>query len=175
MTRPSADELIAALDLRPHPEGGFFRETYRAPLTLTQNALPRAFAGDRAASTAIYFLLTAGSFSAFHTIASDELWFFLSGDPLEVVVLPERDADAATFTRLGPPHDLFAVVPAGRTFGARLAPGGSFALVACVVAPGFDFADFALSSRDALVATLPSHLALISALTRPRPQDGAQG
>jgi predicted cupin superfamily sugar epimerase len=157
MARVTAEELVRALDLLPHPEGGFYRETYRATTLVTT---PR---GPRAASTAIYFLVTAGSFSALHRIASDELWHFYRGDPLEIVSL---DAD-------GERHDVRldagrpqAVVPAGRWFGSRLAPGGRFALVGCTVSPGFDFADFELGTRAELLASFPHHAALVGELTR---------
>ncbi|HRE92469.1 MAG TPA: cupin domain-containing protein [Myxococcota bacterium] len=162
-------DLVERLGLQPHPEGGFYRELYRAPLVLPKTALPDAFGGDRSAATAIYFLLTADTFSALHRIAADELWVFLGGDPLEVVVLDEKGS--LEVMRLGPVRPMevnapFAVVPGGRTFGARVAAGGHWALVSCVVAPGFDFADFELCSRDALVARFPGHAALIGSMTR---------
>lgn len=162
-------DLVARLGLQPHPEGGFYRELYRAPLTLPKAALPEAFGGDRSAATAIYFLLTATTFSALHRIAADELWFFLGGDPLEVVVLDE--GGSLEVVRLGPvgPMEVnapFSVVPGGRIFGARVAAGGHWALVSCVVAPGFDFADFELCQRDALVARFPGHAGLIVSMTR---------
>lgn len=163
------EALVARLGLRPHPEGGFFRELYRAPLVLPHEALPETFGGARAAATAIYFLLTADSFSALHRIASDEMWFFLGGDPLEVFVLDE--VGELEVKRLGPMASMagespFAVVEAGRVFGARVATGGRWSLVSCVVAPGFDFADFELCARDALVARFPQHAELIAELTR---------
>lgn len=162
-------ELIASLGLEPHPEGGHYRETFRSALRLPAEALPDAFPGPRAAATAIYFLLEAGSFSALHRIASDELWFFHAGDPLEVSGFdPAAPPDApATTWRLGPPPaDFSATVPAGWLFGARVAPGGRWSLVSCVVAPGFDFADFTMPSRGDLLAAHPRHAELITRLTR---------
>ena len=150
----TAAELARDLSLVPHPEGGFYRETYRSPLMVPT---PR---GPRAASTAILFLLTAESFSALHRIASDELWHFHAGDTLEIV-------------RLGAPSILLgggrpqAMVPAGEWFGARLAPGGAWALCGCTVAPGFDFADFEMGERAALTRNFPSEAALIAEMTRP--------
>src|SRR3954453_23823787 len=82
---PVATRLVAELDLSPHPEGGFYRETWRAPLVL--EGLPR---GARAAHTAIYFLLPAGSFSALHRVASDEVWHHYDGDPVELHILEGR-------------------------------------------------------------------------------------
>lgn len=163
---PELPELVARLGLRPHPEGGFYRELYRAPLVLPRAALPSEFGGERAAATAIYFLVTADTFSALHRIASDEMWFFLGGDPLEVIVLDEDGG--LEVKRIGPVGDEepFAVVAAGRVFGARVAAGGRWSLVSCVVAPGFDFADFELCERAVLCARFPRHAELIAALTR---------
>jgi predicted cupin superfamily sugar epimerase len=150
---------VEVLGLAPHPEGGFYRETYRC----------EARVGDRSASTAIYFLVTRGSFSALHRIRSDELWHFHAGDALEVVTIDDdgarRDLHLGLALDRGerPQH----VVPAGHWFGARLrSPTSSYALVSCTVAPGFDFADFELADRAALVASFPAHAPLIHALTR---------
>ncbi len=168
---PTADELVQALNLAPHPEGGFFRETYRAPSVLPKDALGSQHTGPRSASTAIYFLVTAGSFSALHRIASDEVWHFYAGHPLEVVSIDEEDR--LHVVRVGmnlsegevPQY----VVPQGRWFGSRLAAPhapDAYALVGCTVAPGFDFADFELADRGALIARYPQHQAIIEALTR---------
>jgi predicted cupin superfamily sugar epimerase len=116
----------------------------------------------------VYFLLEAGNFSAFHRIESDEMWHFYAGQALEVLELD--DAGNLARTRLGP--DLLNgdvpqhAVPARRWFASRVAPGGTFALVGCTVAPGFDFADFALAQRHTLSARYPQHGALIAELTR---------
>jgi hypothetical protein len=155
--------LIEELQLLPHPEGGFFRETWRSALTLPGAVLPHG--AERSAATSIYFLLTAGSFSAFHRIASDDLWFFHSGDPLEVIALPARTGEEVDVWRLSASSP-FAVVPAGRTFASRVEAGGRWSLVSCVVAPGFDFADFVMPSRDELVAVHGGHRELITGLTR---------
>ena len=166
----TGDQLIATLGLEPHREGGFFRETYRAAETIAAAALPPRFGGDRAFSTAIYFLLKAEQFSAFHRIRCDELWHFHMGEPLELVEITQDGR--LTTTILG--HDLAngarlqAVVPAGRWFGARLGEPrpDAFALLGCTVAPGFDFADFDLAGRDELLALFPQHEAIIQAMTR---------
>jgi predicted cupin superfamily sugar epimerase len=167
----TAQQLTEALGLLPHPEGGFYRETYRASEVLPQEALGARHSGPRSASTAIYFLVTAGSFSALHRIASDEVWHFYAGHPLEVVSIDEDDV--LHIARIG--MNLAAgevpqyVVPKGRWFGSRLtsphAPD-AYALVGCTVAPGFDFADFELADRGALIARHPQHQAIIEALTR---------
>jgi predicted cupin superfamily sugar epimerase len=166
----TADLLIEAFQLRPHPEGGFYRESYRAPETIAAAALPERFDGDRALSTAIYFLLRGDQISALHRLRCDELWHAYLGTALEVVQITAGGSLAVT--RLG--SDVAAgelpqaVVPAGHWFGARLADPrpDAFALAGCTVAPGFDFADLELARRDDLIAAYPQHEAIIRALTR---------
>src|SRR6476620_7147711 len=108
-----AQYWIDTLKLEPHPEGGYFRETYRSPLAISQSALPASFAGDRSVSTAIYFLLRGEDFSAFHRIASDEMWHFYAGDPLSVHAI-DSDGQSIEIT-LGPDPErgevFHAVVP----------------------------------------------------------------
>jgi predicted cupin superfamily sugar epimerase len=167
------DEIVCALGLAPHPEGGFYRETYRAPLVLPRASLAAEHRGDRSASTAIYFLVPRNTFSALHRIASDEVWHFYAGAPLEVLAIaPDGELER---TVLGPelargerPQH---VVRAGAWFGSRVSPDaprarGAWSLVGCTVAPGFDFADFEMGERAALVARYPRHEALIASLTR---------
>jgi hypothetical protein len=162
-----ANELVEALGLVPHPEGGYYRETYRANLTLAESALAPTFHGLRAASTAIYYLLAAGDRSRLHRIRSDEVWHFYLGDPLQVVELTE--AGDVLVTTLGtditagqvPQH----VVPAGRWFGSCPAPASQFSLVGCTVAPGFDFADFEMATAEQLIADFPSARNWIERLT----------
>ncbi len=168
----TVDEIVRALALLPHPEGGFYRETYRAPLVLPHDAIAGTHPGDRSASTAIHFLVPRGSFSALHRIASDEVWHFYGGAPLEIVEIDP--SGALTSTRLG--NDLASgerpqhVVPRGVWFGSRVLGGsearGDHALVGCTVAPGFDFADFELADRATLAAVFPLHRALVGELTR---------
>jgi uncharacterized protein len=159
--------IVQQLNLVPHPEGGYFRETYRAGESVGAAALPRRFGGARSISTAIYFLLESGQCSHLHRIKADEVWHFYAGDPLVVVEI-DPAGDLKT-TRLG--GDLTAgaafqhVVPAGSWFGALPAEGGRFSLVGCTVAPGFDFADFELAGRDALLAEYPRHQDWIRRLT----------
>ena len=162
---PIDRELVQRQDLRKSRT----RETYRAAGTIAGNALPNGFAGDRVFSTAIHYLLPAGQVSMLHRIRSDELWHFHMGDALEVIdITPDG---ALTTTVLG--HDVAAgetlqsVVPAGRWFGARLARPAedAFALVGCTVAPGFDFADFEMADRDAILNAFPQHRAIITAMT----------
>ena len=163
-----ARELIDKFQLAPHPEGGFYRETYRAPMILPKEGLPSGFKGPRSASTAIYFLLQPGMFSAFHRIQSDELWHFYAGDPLLVHVIDEPGEHSQI--ELGSDYEAGQVfqasVAAGCWFGSELKAGGEFALVGCTVAPGFDFADFRIASRNELTGMYPQHRELIHRLTR---------
>jgi uncharacterized protein len=163
----TATELISHYGLLPHPEGGFYRETYRASDTLEKAALPERFAGACVASTAIYFLLPKGHVSHLHRIASDEVWHFYTGGPLVVVAISPEGA--LTQTRLGQhlqDGEVFQhVVPAGYWFGAYPAETSDFSFVGCTVAPGFEFADFELAQRDAMLALCPAYAELIHRLT----------
>ena len=143
----TARDWVDALGLQPHPEGGYFKETYRSTESVDQAHLPPRFGGSRAFSTAIYFLLEAGQVSAWHRIKSDELWHFYDGGPLEISV---RMANGQTEVHsLG--LDLEAgerpqiVIPANHWFSARPKTGTAYTLVGCTVSPGFDFADFTLA------------------------------
>jgi predicted cupin superfamily sugar epimerase len=141
---PRAQQLIERLGLEPHPEGGFFREHFRAEARVS----PADGRGARAALTGIHFLLPAGQVSRWHAVASDELWTFHEGDPLALVC-----ADPQTLrvheVSLGPAsggHAASFAVPAGGWQAAW--PTGAFALVTCAVGPGFEFADFRLLADD---------------------------
>jgi uncharacterized protein len=169
----SAQHWIDRLNLQPHPEGGWYRETYRASLMLPQAALP-GFTGDRAASTAIYFLLEGDQFSAFHRLRSDEVWHFYAGSGLVVHVIELGGqyselllgSDAASPEQFQTVAQFQAVVPAGCWFGSSLRHPDTWALVGCTVAPGFDFADFEIAKRDELAAQYPKHRNIIQRLTR---------
>lgn len=134
------------LDLAPHPEGGWFRETWRSDLTIGQSALPSDYTGPRSAGTAILFLLMPGQQSAWHTVRSAEVWLYHRGSPLELEVGPERSM--ATTHLLGGAIESGEqpqyVVPPGHWQRARPRDAEP-TLVSCIVVPGFDFADFALA------------------------------
>ncbi len=152
--------LIEAYGLEPHPEGGWFREFHRSGRSV--GPLP-GLAGTRPAVTAIYFLLTRGTFSAFHRIRSEEIWIHLAGAPLSVVLLgPDARACRLAAAADGGPPAL--VVPAGTLQAARTE--GEHSLAACIVAPGFDYADFEIPPRDDLLRHYPQHADLIRGLTR---------
>ena len=152
-------EIVAALGMTPHPEGGFFIETYRSPHPLTSDLGPRFPPGStRSLLTSIHYALPGGGKSALHRIASDELWAWHAGGPLVVVELDE--AGGVTRTVLGPDvvagHRFSHVVPAGRWFGSYAPADVAFAVVSCVVAPGFDFRDWAMDGAVELRAAHPA-------------------
>lgn len=158
---------IEKLSLHHHVEGGSFREVYRSPLTASLSSHP-SFKGERSFCTSIYFLLEKGQFSAFHKIASDEVWHFYSGDTL---LIYEIEPDGRLLThRLGNDPAKGAsfqcMIRAGNWFGSVVEEGGDYALVGCTVSPGFDFADFELAKQDELIAVYPQHAHLIRRLTR---------
>jgi len=164
----NAEYWIKKLGLEPHPEGGYFRQTYRASLVLAKESLPREFKGPRAASTAIYFLLEDEKFSAFHRLLSDELWHFYIGSVLVVHVIDEHGRYSEVLLGSDPDRGeaLQAVVKAGCWFASELRDRKSFALVGCTVAPGFEFADFEMAKREELVKAYPQHQSVIDRLTR---------
>jgi predicted cupin superfamily sugar epimerase len=168
MDGKEAQYWIEKLQLEAHPEGGYFRQTYRSEVLIGREALPAGFAGARAASTAIYFLLEGGNFSAFHRLRSDEVWHFYAGDPLVVhVIAPDGKYSSILLGRdLEAGHVLQAVVPAGCWFASHVADWNSFSVVGCTVAPGFEFEDFEMGKRARLVAEYPQHREVIERLTR---------
>ena len=166
MTDPA--ELIAALKLHPHPEGGWYRETYRATENVPRSGLPERFDGPRSHATAIYFLLSSATFSALHRIKSDEQWHFYTGSSLTVhVIHPDgRYEPLKLGSNLAQGETFQTVVPHGCWFGATVDAPDSFALVGCTVAPGFDFADFEMAECESVGKQFPQHAALIRRLTR---------
>jgi len=165
---PGTNDWIEALQLLPHPEGGFYRETYRAGERIARQHLPPRFTGDRSFVTAIYFLLRSQDFSALHRMRQDEIWHFYDGSSLTISVIdPGGELSAIRLGRdVRAGEVLQAVVPGGCLFGARVNAPDSFALVGCDVAPGFDFADFEMPARQELLAAYPQHRAVIEQLTR---------
>ena len=164
----NADYWIKRLNLNAHPEGGYYRETYRSREDIAVCGLPDRFEAARNISTAIYFLLRASDRSAFHRIKSDELWHFHAGGALHIYVLRP---DGITIHKLGLDLDNGeqpqVVIPANQWFGARVAARGDYSLCSCTVAPGFDFKDFEMGDRRTLSKLFPAHIDIIAELTRP--------
>ena len=165
---PDAQTWIDRLDLEAHPEGGYYRETYRSDETIPAKALPARFDDARDVAALIYFLLPADSFSALHRIRQDEAWHFYAGTPLTLhQIAPDGTYVPSTLGRaVDRGQRLHAVVPAGTWFGATVQADDGYALVGCTTAPAFDFADFELADRAVLVDAYPQHRGLIERLTR---------
>jgi hypothetical protein len=165
-----AEFWITHLALQQHPEGGFYRETYRnrGGYDFTGST---SFGAHRSYATAIHYLLKEGQQSKLHRIQSDELWFFHTGSPLVVHIFSELEANYSSFTLgLDPVSGqlLQASVPAGSWFGACFPDSivtDRYTLVSCVVAPGFDFIDFEFANKNILSDIFPRHKALIDRLT----------
>lgn len=162
------EEIILSLDLRPHPEGGYFKETYRSRGTLDPKCLGDAYSGLRNYATGIYYLLTAEVFSAFHNIRQDEIWHFYKGSPIQLhMISPNGNYSqvqiGSDFKKGEQPQ---FVVPGGYWFAAETFSNGVYGLVGCTVTPGFDFDDFVLADRQSLLSQFPQHSEIISRLTR---------
>ena len=153
-------KLIDAYRLERHPEGGWFREVHRSPRSLM--GIP-GYPGPRSTFTVIHFLLARGDFSAFHRLRGEEVWTHLAGDPLELVVMG-RQVRILTLGAAADRGEPLAVVPAGALQAARTT--GEYTLASCFVAPGFDFADFSMPTRDELLREYPKYEELILAYTR---------
>lgn len=162
------NELIKSLQLQAHPEGGFYKETYRSEMMIFEGENNSGFNEARNVSTAIYFLIERDNFSALHRIKSDEIWHFYTGDPLEVIEITPQGQ--LIHTMVGSEIDkgqVFQyVVKAGHWFGSRVLSGGDFSFVGCTVAPGFDFRDFEMGERDQLIHQFPEHSEIIQQMTR---------
>jgi uncharacterized protein len=161
-----AAQFVKALDMQAHPEGGFFKETYRSDGTMSEACLPPGMKGRRSYSTSIYYLLRQGEFSAFHRIRSDEGWHFYEGGPLLVhMINPNGHYSSVRLGRNLDDGEVFQfVVPAGTWFASEPGNGSAFSLVGCTVSPGFDFADFELAGYDQLSSQFPQHATIIRRL-----------
>lgn len=156
------NDLVETYNLLPHPEGGYYKETYRSDELISTNS------ESRNCSTAIYFLIEEGNFSALHRIKSDEIWHFYEGDALEVIEIDLQGK--LIITQVG--RDIKNgqtyqyTVKAGHWFGSRVLSGGQFSFVGCTVSPGFDFKDFVMAQRVELTNQYPQHAKIIAELTR---------
>lgn len=157
---------IDHLRLAAHPEGGFYKETYRAKESIGVKALPDRFSGSRSFSTAIFFLLRSQDRSVFHRIKSDELWHYHAGTSLAIYLLTDS---GLIVHKLGPDpgqgEALQVIVPANCWFGAKVLQPDSYTLAGCTVAPGFDYEDFEIAKRDDLLAHYAGASHVIEMLT----------
>jgi len=161
-------EIIEKLNLKPHPEGGYYSETYRSDEIISRVHLPDRYSGERCFGTCIYYLLTDDTFSMMHKIASDEIFHFYLGDPVEMLNLfPDGSGKLITIG-----NDLLngmvpqVIVEKDVWQGARLKQGGKYALFGTTVAPGFDFSDFITGERADLARQYPDFEEKIKELTK---------
>jgi uncharacterized protein len=167
----TAQEIIAALKLQPHPiEGGFFRETYRSPGIIPVESLPPEYSSQssRSLGTSIYYLLTADTFSEMHRLPTEEVFHLYLGGPVRMLQLfaggASRELVLGTDILGGQQPQV--IVPAGVWQGSRLEPGVEFALLGATMAPGFDYADYEQGRRSVLAGLYPDQADLIHILTR---------
>lgn len=164
----NAETIIKTLNLKKHPEGGYYRQTYKSEEIIEQASLPDRFSGNRYFSTAIYFLLRETDISAFHKIKQDELWHFYFGDTLTIHMIDQKNNYSKIIlgNNIAEGESLQAVVKAGTYFGAKVNnKSNNFSLTGCTVAPGFDFADFEMPDRKELLTLFPQHEKIIQKLT----------
>lgn len=164
----TAKQIREFLRMQPHPiEGGYFAETYRSVGNVPHRALA-GYPGDRSLSTAIYYLLTAETFSAMHRVRGDEMFHFYLGDPVEMLQLkPDVSGEVVLLGQdIAAGMRLQHNVPGGFWQGSRLKKGGKYALLGTTMAPGFEYEDYETGRRQELIARYQQHAELIMALTR---------
>jgi uncharacterized protein len=165
----TAEEIRKLLNLEPHPcEGGWFRQTWRSEEMIPRVVLPARYPAARPAGTCIYYLLEPDTFSEMHRLASDEIFHFYYGDPVEMLqLLPDGSGQTVIIgSDLSRGHNPQLIVPKNIWQGSRLMPGGKVALLGCTVSPGFDYADYETGRRDTLSGEYPEFADLIEVLTR---------
>lgn len=163
----SAEFWIEKLGLESHPEGGYFKQTYKSAGTFTSSIGPNEGNLKRSFSTGIYFLLSNNNFSAFHRIKSDEMWHFYDGEAIEIFFIDLEGSLNKILLGNNPENgEVFqAIVPANCWFASQMAGTGKYALVGCTVAPGFEFEDFEMAKREELLSLYPLHSHIITRLT----------
>ena len=162
----TAEFYIHHLGLLPHPEGGFYKENYRSNGKFNEGT--SGFPSGRNFSTAIYYLLNQGDYSAFHRIKSDECWHHYAGESLMIhIIHPNGKYECIHLGKASEKAEVFQfVVPALAWFAAEPAPGSSFVLAGCTVSPGFDFADFEMAKREELMGEFPELRVVVERLTK---------
>lgn len=168
MRRLTAEQIREFLKMQPHPiEGGYFAEAYRSVGSVPQSAL-RNYPGDRSLSTAIYYMLTAETFSAMHRVRGDEMFHFYLGDPVEMLQLkPDGTSEVIVLGQdIAAGMRLQHNVPGGVWQGSRLREGGHYVLLGTTMAPGFEYEDYETGRRQELLARYPERSRMIESLTR---------
>jgi uncharacterized protein len=160
------DYWIDNLGLQKHPEGGYFKETYRSDEIIEKSALPSRYSGNRAVSTAIYFMVTTDCPSKFHKVNSDEFWFFHDGGRLKIFILhPDGKHEICLFGRNLDNSEHPQIMIPKNTWFAACTHECDYVVLSCTVAPGFDFDDFQLAERKVLLDSYPQHSELILKLS----------
>jgi predicted cupin superfamily sugar epimerase len=163
-----ANFWIDTLNLRKHPEGGYYKEVYRSGEKFEITTLPRRYTSDRSFSTSIYFLLKSDDFSRFHRIQSDETWHFYHGSTIELFVLGKTGKLVRHLLGKNPEfgENFQFTIKRNQWFGGKVIDKNSYALLGCTVAPGFHFDDFELADRASLIADFPQHKIILQEMTR---------
>lgn len=153
----TAQYWIEKLQLQKHPEGGHFREVYRADEVIPKHSLHERYSGERNHSTSIYFLITSDEFSAFHKIKSNETWHFYCGSSITIYLIDENGKFSTVGLGSNPEKDeaFQFTIPHGTWFAASVDEPDSYALLGCTVAPGFHYTDFELGKREVLLKLFP--------------------
>ncbi len=161
------EEIVSRLELLPHPEGGYYKETYRSEGEIPEAVLGKDYVGERNYATSIYFLLTSENFSAFHRIKQDEIWHFYDGSPIQLHMIDQEGNYSSQLIgkELSNGELPQILVPGGVWFASEVAEGGSYSLAGCTVSPGFDFQDFELRSGEELSKLYPQHEKIVRRLT----------
>jgi predicted cupin superfamily sugar epimerase len=153
---------IRHLELKPHPEGGFYREIFRSKQEISRMGSTIL----KPACTSIYYLLEGNDFSGFHRLASDELWYFHKGEPLFIYAFNEEGLLKIEELSDREGGHLSVSIQAGSWFAAAIPSGNGFSLVSCVVAPGFDFNEFEMADKHILTRLFPDQIRLIDLYCR---------
>ncbi len=163
----NSEYWIQHLELQPHPEGGYFKETTRSGILIPAGSLSGQLQNERNLYTSILFLLEAGSVSRFHRLKSDELWYYHYGDSMIIECIDEngKHYTERLGAGVGDGEKLQVLLPSGTIFGAKTAGTSNYSLVGCMVSPGFDFADFKLFEREELLHLYPQYRPLILGFT----------
>jgi predicted cupin superfamily sugar epimerase len=164
----NSSDWIKKLDLKPHIEGGYFREYYKSDFILESGSQDGFFPDGRCVSTAIYYLLESTDISSFHRIKSDEIWHFYSGSSLTIHIIDDNNGFYTAHKlgcRPGLDENLSVVVKKGLWFAAGVNEPDTFVLAGCTVSPGFDYRDFEIGEKAMLLKKFPHHSELIEKFT----------
>lgn len=167
MDLPTFEQIVEALSLVNHPEGGFYYRNYRSQQKIQVEHLGHGYSGERSLTSAIYYLVHGKKPSKLHRLRTDEIWHFYFGSPFDLIELtPYGELKR---TRMGNDllsgHKLQHVVSAGNWFGGFTTQGSGYSLLGCTISPGFEEMDFQLADRDSLIKEFPSHEELIRLLS----------